>query len=125
MITGGHFLDGREFRGTMRSVDAFPTDDVLSFRDGKIRSRYLLLHGFPETPYESFLEKEASEADRLIFDMRIRSVDASEELVISAIIEKDEIDVRMQIEREFEAPEYLHFSGKSEDVRVGYRSLAG
>jgi hypothetical protein len=125
MITGGHFLDGREFRGIMRSVEAYPVDDVVSFRDGKFRSRYLLLHGFPETPYMAFFEKEASEADRLLLSLRTNNIAANAQLSLDAIIEGNDIDIKMKITREGEPPEFLHFGGMSEDVRVGYRSLAG
>jgi hypothetical protein len=125
MITGGHFLDGREFRGTMRSVESFPADDVISFRDGKMKSRYLLLHGFPETPYLAFLEKVASEADRMNFSLHFPNTSNTEMLHLDAVVEGNEIDVRMEIIREGEPPEYLHFSGVAQDVRVGYRSLAG
>jgi hypothetical protein len=125
MMTLRPFLDGKEFRGTMRSIDAFPVDDIVSFRDGKFRSRYLLLHGFPEIPYAASLEKEASEAERLIVGLRANNNNAKEQLLVQAAIEGNDIDVQMEITREGEAPEYLHFGGRCEDIRVGYRSLAG
>ncbi len=75
----------------MRSVDAYPLDDVVSFRDGKFRSRYLLLHGFPETPYMAFLEKEASEADRLLLSLHVNNNSADAHLSLEASVETGEI----------------------------------
>jgi hypothetical protein len=125
MITSGHFLDGREFRGTMRSVESFPSDDVISFRDGKFRSRYLALHGFPEgIAYTAYLEKEASEADRLVVSLKSVNKGADEQLSLSAVVEGNDIDIRLEITRAGEQPEYLHFSGTAPAVfRNDYYSL--
>jgi hypothetical protein len=117
MVKSGHLVDGRVFSGLLKSAVGHHVVDQVSFRDGKFRSRYLMLHGYPEIPYEIFAEKDASEAERYVFDLEMKNLKSDEHLKIHGLIEGDDIQLRIEIYKANQMISLLEYAGASYQLR--------
>jgi hypothetical protein len=117
MVRTGHLVDGRIFYGHLESSQGNRIEDEVSFRDGKFRSRYLLQHGYTEVDYEVFAEKDASEAERHVFEVSVPKRGDNEHININGSIEGDEIYLAMTIVKLESPVGHLKFYGESHQLR--------
>src|ERR1700761_7850261 len=113
MVRSGHLVDGRVFTGHLESSHGNRLEDEVSFRDGKFRSRYLLQHGYEEVDYEIFAEKDASEAERYVFEVSVPKRGAFEHINVKGSIENDDIYLAMTIVKLEEVVGHLNFYGEA------------
>lgn len=117
MVRTGHLVDGRVFKGHLESSAGNRIEDEVSFRDGKFRSRYLRQHGYLDVDYEIFAEKDASEAERYVFEVSVPKKDAFEHINVFGSIEGDEIYLSMTVVKLESEVAHLKFYGESHQMR--------
>ena len=117
MVRTGHLVDGRVFVGNLESSVGNRLEDEVSFRDGKFRSRYFLQHGYAEVDYEIFAEKDASEAERHVFEVSMPKRGAFEHLNVNGSIEGDDIYLSLTVVRLETAVAHFKFYGESHQLR--------
>jgi hypothetical protein len=117
VIRPGHFFDGRIFEGSLLSAAGHTVPDIVSFRDGKIRSKFFSSHGYLEVSYEAMSLKDASEAERFIIHITFPKQGVDEYAKFHGVIEGDNLHSRITVIKEGREVAHFVFDGSSHQMR--------